>query len=183
MGSLRSEFGFWHALGQMRLSDLRSPEIIVGIVLGGGGGVLLVLHSHLATRQAVAGDYVQLSAALVGVVFAGFALVIGLLSDDYLRWLEATGSGVIGFLRPFMVSTGMQVGAVLAAVIYRGAAAEVPHRVEHWAFPIASALFVTALLDVVALARLVLMHGVARARGLKISDIEVERQRKRAQAP
>ena len=50
---------------------------------------------------------------------------------------------------------------------------------EEWFFGVISVLFFTATLDVVALARSILMHGVARARKLKIRDLEEARNRGR----
>jgi hypothetical protein len=178
MGSLRRQFGFWHALGHMRLRDLTAPEILFGVIIGSIGTYLMVRFGQLPQRQSTAGDFLAISASLAGIVFAGFALVIGLLSDHYLRWLESTDSGVSGFLSPFLVSTGFQVGAVLASIAYRAASASLPHVAEHWAFGITCILFTTALLDIVALARSVLMHGVARGRSLSVRDLDHERGRR-----
>ena len=179
MGRLRKRFGFWGVLGRMRLADLWSPEVVFGLLIGVG---LALLLNHVDTRSAlggVAGDYLVISGALLGIVFAGFALVIGLLSDQYLRWLEETDSGVLGFLSPFMLSVGLQVGALIGSILFRALDAHLPREAREWAFGVISVLFFVAVLDVVALARSVLMHGVARAEGLKISDLEVARSRDR----
>ena len=111
----------------------------------------------------------------MGVVFAGFALVIVLSSDDYLQWPEETDSGVIGFLSPSTVSVGLQVGALITSILYRSTADYLPHTAEKWFFGVVSVLFFIAALGVVALARSVLMHGVARARGLKIRELRTSR--------
>jgi MFS family permease len=163
----------------MRLSDLLAPEVVFGVLLGTGLSIALAILDKTAGRVGVAGDYLVISGALLGIVFAGFALVIGLLSDDYLRSLSDTHSGVIGFLRPFMVSVGYQVGALLGAVLYRATATHLPRTAEKWAFGVISVLFFVATLDVVSLARSVLMHGVARAESLKTTDIERARGRDR----
>lgn len=179
MGRLRREFGFWRSLGRMRLSDLWTPEIVSGVVIGIG---LAVALDNVATRSArlgVAGDYLPIAGALLGIVFAGFALVIALMSDDYLRELEETDSGVLGFLSPFIVSVGLQVATLIGAVLYRAIVGQLPRTTEEWFFGVISVLFFTATLDVVALARSVLMHGVARARKLKIRDLEEARNRGR----
>lgn len=178
MGSLRRRLGFWSAVGTMRLRDLAAPEIFGGLVLGVSGSILLINFATLAERRAVAGDLLTIAGALVGVVFAGFALVIALLSDDYLKWLDSSDSGIVGFLSPFLISIGLQVGSVLSTVIYRALADQVPAAVEHWAFGVACVLFSVAILDVVALARSVLMHGVARSRTLKVRDLGDERARR-----
>ena len=177
MARLRREFGFWSSLGRMRLSDLTAPEVVFGAVIGVALAVSLDLAGKLPERIAVAGDFLAIAGALLGIVFAGFALVITLMTDDYLRWLDETESGIVGFLSPFMVSVGLQVGALLGAVLYRATVSHLPPLAGKWCFGIISVLFFTAALDIVALARSVLMHGVARARGLKISDLQSARER------
>jgi hypothetical protein len=179
MSDLRRQFGFWKSLGRMQLSDLATPEIIFGVLIGAGLAVTLGLIGSRAARTGVAGDYLAIAGALLGIVFAGFALVIALMSDDYLRWLETNASGVTGFLSPFMVSVGLQVATLIGAVLYQATADHLPRTLEKWLFGVISVLFFTAALDVVALARSVLMHGVARARGLKIHDLDAARGRDR----
>ena len=178
MSSLRREFGFWRAVGSMRLRDLASPEIVSGFAIGVVGAVVLVRFSDLIARQKVAGDFLTIAAALVGIVFAGFALVIGLLSDEYLRWLQSTSAGIVGFLGPFLVSTGLQVASVLVSIGYRAASPSLPTGVEGWTFGLVCVTFMVAILDVVALARSVLMHGVARARTLELRDVQESRVRR-----
>lgn len=55
------------------------------------------------------------------MVFAGFALVVGLMSDRYALWLANEKDGVQKFLAPFL-ATGIQVFALLVIVAYRGLA-------------------------------------------------------------
>jgi hypothetical protein len=172
MSNLRRQFGFWKSLGRMQLRDLLAPEVVFGVLIGVALTVLLVHVGSRTSRAGVVGDYLPIAGALLGIVFAGFALVIALFSDDYLRWLEETDSGVIGFLSPFMVSVGLQVGTLIASVLYRATADHLPHTAEEWFFGVVSVLFFTAALDVVALARSVLMHGVARGRALKVRDLQ-----------
>ena len=113
MARLRREFGFWGSLGRMQLSDLATPEVIFGVLIGVGLAAALDNVSTQSARVAVAGDYLPIAGALLGIVFAGFALVIALMSDDYIRWLEETDSGVTGFLSPFMVSVGLLVATLI----------------------------------------------------------------------
>ncbi len=175
MTKLRREFGFWPALGRLRLSDLAAPEVWIGALGGTLGGILLVRFADRAERIAVAEDYLTLAGALVGVVFAGFALVVGLLSNEYLRWLETNRDGVKGFLSPFLVSVGLQVGSLILVIVYRAIAPQVPSAWEKGIFIVLSVVFLLAVLDIVALARSVLMHGVARARGLTVDDLQAKR--------
>lgn len=164
MGELRRKYGFWGTLGSFRLRAFLAPEFLFGPLIGGGGAWALLVHASQEQRADLAGDYLELSGALLGVVFAGFALVIAFLSDGYLRALEATSEGTAGFLRPFMFSTGLLAGVILGVVVYRGAGSLVPSWIEAAGFVLVSVLFVTALLDVVGLARSVMLHGVARGR-------------------
>jgi MFS family permease len=179
MGKLRREFGFWRSLGRMQLRDLMAPEVVFGVLIGVGLSVALNFLASRAARAGVVGDYLPIAGALLGIVFAGFALVIALLSDDYLRWLEKTEAGVIGFLSPFMVSIGLQVATLIGAVIYLAIADHLPRTAAEWFFGVVSVLFFTAALDVVALARSVLMHGVARARRLQVTEVGTGRGRDR----
>ncbi|MEU7890255.1 hypothetical protein AB0B54_32545 [Microbispora bryophytorum] len=173
MGDLRRRYGFWASIGRMRLRDLVAPEIAFGVIIGGAGSYLLISTTTTKDRIEIAGDYLQIASALAGVVFAGFALVIALLSDHYMRWLQKLESGVFGFLAPFMVSTGLQVGTLVLAVAYRASGEHINPKVEPWAFGVTSVLFFIAALDVVALARSVLMHGVARSRTLEVENFEL----------
>jgi MFS family permease len=179
MGRLRREFGFWGSLGRMHLSDLVTVEVVSGLLIGAGLGAALDNVATRSARGAVAGDYLAIAGALLGIVFAGFALVIALMSDDYIRWLQDTDSGVAGFLSPFMVSVGLQIATLIGAVVYRAIADQLPRTAELWFFGIVSVLFFTAALDVITLARSVLLHGVARARGLKVRELEAARKRDR----
>jgi len=167
--NLRREFGFWPLLGGLRLTQLL--EFGIGLLAGVGAGSLAVAFATPETRLSIAGDYVMLSSALIGVVFAGFALIVGLLSDAYLRWLQRSENGVKAFLAPFLVAVGLQVGTLIFTVIYRGAA---PHLSAVWeagGFILLSGIFLGAVLDIMSLARSVLLHGIARARALEVDDL------------
>jgi hypothetical protein len=63
-------------------------------------------------RVSIVGDFLVLIGAMVGVVFAGFALVLVLLTDDYIRVLTMDGEPIESFLSPFLVTLGLQIGAV-----------------------------------------------------------------------
>lgn len=181
MSQLRRRFGFWNALGGLSLKKLFwSPEFIGAAIIGGGGAFTLLQVTKLSERVAVAGDALVLTGALLGIVFAGFALVVSLLSDSYLRWLDETEAGVEGFFGPFIVAIGMQVAVLLGALGYRAAATDLPKEVERWTFAIVVFLFVFATLDVVALGRDVFAHGVTRARGLRIDDLRNKKRSEKA---
>lgn len=178
MADLRRKFGFWGAVGSLRLRDLAAPEFAWGLALGGGAAWYMVRFHDLDARVALAGDYLSITPALLGVVFAGFALVIALMSDAYIRLLQSTSGGALGFLRPFIIATGIQVGTLIGAVWYRAMASDLVPGAEPWVFAAVSILFAVSALDVVALARSVLMHGIARAAHLEIDDLSQKRERR-----
>jgi small-conductance mechanosensitive channel len=166
----------------MRLRAVFSTEIIVGAVIGVVCARLLVGNGTVTDRVGVAGDFLELSGALLGIVFAALALVVALISQEYLRHLdENTDGGVLAFLSPFMIAIGIQVAVFMGAIGYRAFAADLPEKWEHWVFSGVTVLFAVAALDVVALARNVLLHGLARARLLKVTDLQQASERKRGQ--
>jgi hypothetical protein len=176
MGSLRREVGFWSAVGHMRLRDLLSPEIAIGVA----GSIFMLHEAKLTDRLSLVGDYLPLVAALLGIVFAALALVVALFGDEYLKFLEENGPGVLSFMRPFMFSIGLMVAVLLGSVGYRATAHHLPASAESWVFGVLTTLFLVAALDVVALARSVMMHGLARARTQKITAIRSERDQRRS---
>lgn len=119
MNSPRRQVGFWPTVGRLRLRDLKSPEIVFGLLLGGGGALAAIRNSAVPARVLVAGDFLLLTPALVGVVFAALALVVALMSDTYLRVLRSVEGGLIEFLGPFMIVIGIQVGTLIGSVAYR----------------------------------------------------------------
>lgn len=178
----RSDFGFWRSFGRLRLSQFVRLEAVAATILGMGMGLLA---SHVMTRAeriALAGDYLVLAAALIAVVFAGFSLVVGLMSDRYAVWLASDKNGVQKYLSPFLVSTGIQVLALLLTVAYRGIGPQLPRNAELTLFGITTGVFVYAALDVVVLSKTVLAHGVTRADAAVIAALEdkIERDRSRA---
>lgn len=138
------------------------PEGITAIALGIGGGFVLTKTLEVEQRLAVVGDVLGVLGVLVGVVFAGFALVAALFSDDYLRLLNKAEGGVVSFLRPFMLAIGSQVAALLVSITYRATALDLTMRVEKGLFLGWGFLFAFALLDVVALTRNVMLHVLTR---------------------
>lgn len=177
MSKLRREVGFLSAVGNLHLKDLLSPEFAGGAILGIGGSILYVQNSTAAARSALAGDFLQITPTLLGIVFAAMALVVALMSKDYMRELAGVTGGLLGFLRPFVVAIGLQVTAVLLAVGYRAFYSVLPGSVEPWIFGAAVTLFVVSLLDVLALTRAVVMHGLARGRLEAVTDISTRRDR------
>ncbi|MBQ0906417.1 hypothetical protein [Micromonospora sp. U21] len=168
----RGEFGFWRNVARTSVGQLVGLEGLLAVILGCTGGILLIHTASLEARVGTAGDILTLGSALVGVVFAGFALVIALLSDRYLLLLEKSPSGTKAFLAPFMINIGVQVFVVILSVAYRAAAKSVPPPVEKVAFVALCVLFIYAALNIVALARSVLAHGATRAEQATIDELQ-----------
>jgi hypothetical protein len=165
----------------MKIRELFSLENIVSLLVGGGLASLLCLFASRSAREAIAGDYLAITGALLGVVFAGMALVVALMNDAYMRLLDETPNGLPGFLSPFMIALGIQVLTVLLSVGYRAfAGLLVPSGIEPWLFGLVTILFVSSCLEVVVLARTVFMHARLRVKMSKVVQIEQQRGRKDA---
>jgi len=171
VSTIRREVGFWPTLFNFRLGELLlQPEFFSSVIVGVGGGVGLLLITERTARVTTASDFLAIIGALLGVVFAAFALVISLFSDSYLKWLNKAPQGVRGFLAPFMFTIGLQVGTILLVVGYRATALEVPPKVEKPAWVFLCFAFTYSMLNIVALARAVLGHGITRARAAEIGE-------------
>lgn len=183
MGSLRRRVGFWNALGRQNLRSVAGLETLTALAVGISGSVWLLHVGNLEDRTILVNSYVGLAGALLGIVFAALALVVALFTTEYLRFLDEDGSGdgVIEFLSPFMIAIGLQIGVLLGAVAYGAGASHIPDKVEAWWFGTVTTLFLIAALDVIALARSVVMHGVARAKlkTLAVTDIDERRAEQR----
>jgi hypothetical protein len=158
--------GIWRAIGDLLNLSLRQvlwPEGLPALVIGGGGAVLILRTTHLPARLSVMSGLLGLAGALLAVVFAALALVVSIPSSRYLRALSETKRGMQGFLDSFLVAVGTQLGIILFALGYRLVAADVPRLVEHLAFYCLGTVFVFGLLDVAALARSLVRHGIYRA--------------------
>lgn len=164
MSTFRREHGFWAAVSGLKIKELFSAEIVVGVLIGGCIATLQVLWGDDKSRVGIAGDFLAITSALLGVVFAAFALLVAFFSPGYVALLNSLETGVKGFLQPFLLGIGVQVMVILGIVVFRALPAGTPDWLEIAAFYLLSVFFAAALMDVVALARSVLIHGVLRAR-------------------
>lgn len=164
MPERRREVGFVTALGKSSVSSLIWPEGVGAAVVGLGGASLLITYADLDTRLRVAGDALVVLAPLLGVVLAALTLVIAVSTDQYVRLLSKTASGLIGFYRPFIIAIGVQVWTILIVIAYRAIAGEASEEAEGWVFRLVGFLVVFSLLDILAVGRNVLMHATTRAR-------------------
>ncbi|MCY3586589.1 MAG: hypothetical protein OXG76_12950 [Acidimicrobiaceae bacterium] len=164
MADIRREVGFWSSLRAMGIVSILWPEGIWAVVIGGGGATLFGQYSSIQDRVDVASDYLAIVAPLLGITVAALALVITVTITRYGSILSETERGIVGFTSPFVVAIGAQAVTLLMAIAYRALALELGGRVECLFFLIVSILSVFVLLDVVALARNLVMHGRAIAR-------------------
>lgn len=166
----RRDVSFLRSVGRTPIGTLLWPEGTVALVLGGGGGTALLAALSVEERTTVVGDGLTILSVLLGVVFTAFALLIALLSDNYVRLLQKVDGGIIVFLRPFMIAVGCQVTAIVVSMAYRATAGDLDSRIEVGLFLAWAVLFTFVISDVVALTRNVMLHGLTRAELAEIPD-------------
>jgi len=176
MTDLRSQVSLWRLIGNLQVKDLVWPNLVIALAVGGGGAYGLSLIATVQDRTSTASDYLYVSGALVAVTFAALALVMGFMSESYVRWLNRGDPGIVPFLAPFVVAIGLQVGTLVAVIAYRALANHLDPAVEKWSFGIVSVLVAYVLVDIVSLAKLLLAHGITRARAISIDDATRLRQ-------
>jgi hypothetical protein len=170
---LDRRIGIWHAVGEFKIKDAMWPEGLCALVIGVGGSALIIGATTPTGRSSAVGDVLILAGALLAVVFAALALVVSLPSPSYLRMLRDTPGGGMGrFLDPFLVAVGTQIAIILLAIAYQLAAASVVKWIEHAAFGLLGFLFIFGILDIAALARQLVRHGVLRAEDAALSHDE-----------
>jgi small-conductance mechanosensitive channel len=156
------------ALGNYRFKDLIWPEGLPALLVGAGGTAVLVRVTTLTARTSAVSTLVGLTGVLLAVVFAALAIVVAIPTSRYLRALAETRrderpSGFQRFLDPFLVAVGTQITILILALTYGLAAGHVATWIEHIAFCVIGFLFVYGLLDIGALARSLVRHGIFRS--------------------
>lgn len=164
---MKPRVGVWRAvcrLGNLPVRNLLWPELIPATAIGVGGAIVSIQTARISERLDLVNTVLPIAGVLLTVVFAALALVVSIPSRDYLRAMAQTPrGGMINFLDPFLLAVGTQTAVVLLAFAYKVAAPHVPRVVEHVAFGSIAFLFVFGVLDVVALARSLVRHGLNRA--------------------
>jgi hypothetical protein len=126
---------------------------------------------------AIAGQVLALAGVLLAVTFAALAFVVAIPSGGYLRLLGESGDGGMQkFLDPFLVAVGAQIGLILLAIGYHVFAEGVSNAVDHIAFVGLGSLTVFTILDIAALARQLVFHGILRAQEAVVETEETEGQ-------
>lgn len=170
MNQFRRAHGFWAAVGALKLREIFSAELISGTVIGAVISWFQIVNGSLESRTDVVANFLLVVPALLGIVFAGFALLVAFLSLDYMRFLNSSGSGVKAFFRPFMIAIGFQVGLIVLSTLVLAIGAFIPSVLEQALFTVASLLFGCAVLEIIALARSVLMQSSVRARFEEVTN-------------
>lgn len=170
--------GVWRAfraLGQYRFVDAVWPGAAFALALGVGGAALAIQNTQTATRVEVATEVLALAGVLLAVTFAALAFVVAIPSGGYLRLLgEASDGGMQKLLDPFLVAVGAQIALILTTIGYRIFADSAGRPVEHVAFGLLGFLVVFTVLDIAALARQLVFHGILRAREAVLEAEETE---------
>jgi len=170
----RRKFGFWYILFEQKKTRLFGLKGVIALGIGTDGGLALIRVTSASERIAAAGDLLTLVSALLGVVLAGFALVVAFLSDSYTIQLQKNPKGVRAFFAPFVINIGLDVGFVVGTIGYRAAAHHLPGGLEKAWFVILATIFVYAAFNITALARAVMAHGVTRAELISLEAREKE---------
>ena len=165
--------GFWSSVGSLPPKTY-ALEVLVALGIGLPGACYVLANTVARDRQEIAYDYLFVAAPLLGLVFAAFVLVVSLFSDSYVRAL-AGESGIVSFLRPFVVAIGLQLATVLLCVAYRSVATVAPSKVEVGMYVACTLLFLFAIFDVLAVTRTVAKHGLTRALAIEVDDLENRR--------
>jgi hypothetical protein len=163
--------GAWHALGEFKLREAVWPEGAIALVVGGGTALYVVRSTTEAARIGIADDLLALGVGLLAVVFTALAIVVSLPSTGYLRMLaETPEGGMRRFLDPFLVAVGTQILIVLLSLAYKLLAGEVRDLFEAITFVVLGFLIVFGVLDIAALARQLVRHGMLRAADAVLED-------------
>jgi hypothetical protein len=170
MDSAAPKVGVWRSLarlGNYPSKNLLWPEGLPALAVGVGGAILVISNSELSDRTDLMGTIVGLAAALLAVVFTALAIMVALPAGSYLRALQRDdpgSDGMAGFLSPFLIAVGTQIAILFLALGYGLVSSHLSDTAEHLAFCLLGFLVAYGLLDVVALARSLVRHGILRAR-------------------
>jgi hypothetical protein len=169
MGGSAPRVGIWRSIGALADYKVRRilwPEGIPALAIGAGGAFALVQATDVSSRMGFMPTVLQISAAFLAIVFTALAIMVALPSGRYLSALQKDdpdSDGMASFLAPFLIAVGVQIALLIIGTGYRLAADAVSAPVEHVSFCLLGFLFVYGLLDIAALARTLVKHGILRA--------------------
>lgn len=162
---LRKEHGFLAAVGALKLSDVfKSPEFFLGVPLGLALAAAQTFWGTTELRVSTTGAFISVITSLIGIIFAAFAMMVAFLSPRYLSFLDQSDEGVKKFFRPFMIAIGMQCLLLFLSVFHFSLGKSLDHVTELVLFWVTSVTFSWNVLEIVALARNVMMQASVRAK-------------------
>lgn len=167
MSSLRREVGFLKAVRETGLKSFMVPEGVLALLIACIATIWLCAEASVYDRLDVADASLRIIAPLLGVVLAALTFVISFASDDYLRHLKSSSSGVIAFYRPFIFAIGIEILTLILIVVYSAMAAKILAVLEYSIFGLMCFFVTYSILNVLAVARNVVMHALLRARLLE----------------
>ena len=159
----KKHFGFWYNVSNSTFGGTLGLEGIIGACLAGGSVFLANRHLTVQDRISIANDILAATTGLLGVLFAAFAIVAALTSDEYTRLLNQAKGGIYSFYSLFIIVIGVAVGTIFCSIAYKASAEHFPLVYEIPFFFLLIFLFSYTILNVVALSRNIFAHGVTRA--------------------
>ena len=130
MSSIRREVGFLRAVRATGLKNFMLPEGALALLVASVAALLLCTQASVLDRVEVAASSLRIIAPLLGVVLAALTFVVSFASDEYLRHLKATESGVIAFYRPFVFLIGIEILTLILIITYQAMATKTLAGVE-----------------------------------------------------
>ena len=139
------------------------PEGVLALLMAGATTGLLCTQASVVDRVEIAASSLRIIAPLLGVVLASLTFVISFASDDYLRRLKSTKSGVIAFYRPFVFAIGIEILTLILIIAYKAVASRTLIGVECSVFGVMCFFVAYSILNILAVARNVVMHALLRS--------------------
>lgn len=156
---------FWTAARRYGFRDLLGTWGSAVALAGAAGVLWLFLDGCLADDglKALGVAYISLGAALFGIVLAGLAVVAAFFDREYIAELRAAGT-LDHALFGFWWVAALAVASLLASVAMTVAVyADASRTVKAVALSVATALFLSAVLEALTLVGTLMRHGLYRA--------------------
>lgn len=168
---------FWPSARRYGFSSLTITWGTAGALLAGGGVLWLYLDGQLKSDglKALGVAYISLGAALFGIVLAGFAVVAAFFDRDYVSTLREFGTLEFSLFGYWWVAALAVVSLIASVALTVAVYADAVRSVTAVAVTIATVLFISALLEALALVGTLMRHGLYRAE-LMARDIRITRR-------
>ena len=122
-----NQFRFWRAVLSLDRKQIYRPwDFLVAFLMGTVGTYFYTAHvTDISNHLSVAGDYLAIIGALLGVVIAGFAIAAALLDEKFARAMRDHSISSYDVLRHFLIEGGILIGSLAASIVYRSIAVAV----------------------------------------------------------